>query len=85
MKIRNRNITFSFDEDLLSRARVEAKRRKTSLNALLKNHLQALVSDSEDSWIDEFMKVTDEVAGNSKGKRWKRSDLYDAKAFKDRN
>ena len=43
---------------------------------MLRNYLTSLVSQEETAWVDEFLSVADEVAGESE-RPWKRDELYD--------
>lgn len=43
----NRNLTLAFDEDLLAEARVLAARRRTSVNRLVREHLEELVAGEQ--------------------------------------
>ena len=72
----NKNVTLSFDPHLLAQAKRVAQRRGTSINAMLRNYLTSLVSQEETAWVDEFLSVADEVAGESE-RPWKRDELYD--------
>ncbi len=42
-----RNLTLAVDEDLLRKVRLVANQRQTSLNALVREHLEALARDDE--------------------------------------
>jgi len=71
------NVTISFDEKLLKKARDYAKKHRLSLNALLKNLLlQELNSENQD-WLEELFKRMDQAHANSEGKKWEREKLYE--------
>jgi hypothetical protein len=42
-----RNITLAIDEDVLDRVRVLAATQKTTVNALVRHHLEQLASDAD--------------------------------------
>jgi hypothetical protein len=71
------NITISLDEDLLREGREYAKKHNTSVNALIRKLLEQTVRSRSKDWIDACFKMMDQAEANSKGKRWKREDLYD--------
>jgi len=73
----SRNVTLALDEGLLKRAQAKAKKMNRSLNALIRDQLIMITSDVSEDVIKEFIQVTDEVAGSSRGKKWSRSELYD--------
>jgi hypothetical protein len=71
-----KNITLSIDEDLLKAGREYAKKHRVSLNSLIRRLLRQTVSQSNNRWLDELFRNIDTVGANSKGKKWKREDLY---------
>ena len=71
------NITLSIPDDLIKQGRDFARQNNTSLNALIRNLLQITVIPSKKGWLEETFKIADRRPGNSKGKAWKREDLYD--------
>jgi hypothetical protein len=72
------NITISIDEKLLKSGREYAGRHKTSVNALIRSLLEQTVKSDSAQWLDECFALMDRAGGRSKGKRWRREDLYDA-------
>ncbi|MFC1886016.1 DUF6364 family protein [Thermodesulfobacteriota bacterium] len=71
------NITISLDKDLLKAGRQYASEHNTSINALIRKLLEQMVNSESKDWIDECFKLMDRAKVNSKGRRWKREDLYD--------
>ena len=71
------NITISLDKDLLKAGRRYASEHNTSVNALIRKLLEQTVYSQSNDWIDECFKMMDQAKVNSKGRRWKREDLYD--------
>jgi hypothetical protein len=71
------NITLSIDDDLLEAGRRYAQEHNTSLNALVRELLAGKVTKSSDDWLTEAFLLMDRAKGDSKGKKWKRDDLYD--------
>lgn len=71
------NITISLDEELIKKGRQYAAKHKTSINALIRKYLKQTVVTQSDDWLDGCFGMMDNAGGDSKGKRWKREDLYD--------
>jgi hypothetical protein len=71
-----KNITLSLDDELLEAGRQYAERHQTTLNALVRELLTRTVLADRQSAIREMFRLMDANPGNSKGRRWKRDDLY---------
>lgn len=71
------NITLSMDKHLLQLGREYARKNRTSLNNIIRELLSQLVSPGSKNWADEAFSLADREKGSSKGKKWKREDLYD--------
>ena len=71
------NITISLDEDLLKTGRRYAEKHQTSMNALIRNLLEQTVKPQSKNWLNECFHLMDRAKASSKGKHWKREDLYD--------
>ena len=71
------NITISLDELLLKSGRKYAEAHQTSVNALIRCLLEKTVKSDSIQWIEEMFTLMDRAGIDSKGKRWKRKDLYD--------
>jgi len=70
------NITISLDEELLKSGRRYAQKRRTSLNALIRQLLEETVRTHSKEWVDECFELMDRAQGNSRGATWKREELY---------
>ncbi len=72
------NLTISLDDDLLRRARSHAKRRGLSLQALIREHLRALVGalSGEDA-ARELLDLMEREGGHSGGRRIGRDEAYE--------
>ena len=79
------NITISIDEKLLKFGREYAEKHHTSVNALIRNLLEQTVKSDSTQWLDHAWALMDLRDARSRGKRWKREDLYDVKVFIDTN
>lgn len=74
------NLTLSLDEDLLRQARKVAIDRNTSVNEIVRQHLEELVKTSIDP--QKRLKRLDELLAKSRYRiggpiTWKREELYD--------
>lgn len=71
------NITISLDEDLLKSGRRYAEKHQTSLNALIRTLLEQNVRSQSKNWLEECFQLMDRTNVNSKGRQWRREELYD--------
>ncbi len=71
------NITISLDEDLIKSGRQYAEAHKTSLNAIIRSLLEQAVNLQSNEWLEEGFRLMDQSGSDSKGRIWKREDLYD--------
>ncbi|HFE63604.1 hypothetical protein B1H10_08410 [candidate division KSB1 bacterium 4484_188] len=71
------NVTISFDEKLLARARRYARKHNLSLNALLRKLLKETVEPETNDWLEQCFSLMDQAMGNSRGQKWKREELYE--------
>jgi len=71
------NVTLAIDDQLVARARRFAQRRGTTLNQLVRDHLERLTAGTTSpTVVEEFERMWAEAKGHSGGRRWKREDLY---------
>jgi hypothetical protein len=72
------NLTLSIDDELLRKARALASRRGLSLQALIRDHLRALVGDvpAEDA-ARELLDLMEQAGGHSGGRRIGRDEAYE--------
>lgn len=72
-----KNVTIAIDEKLLDAGRAYARAHNTSLNNIIRESLRrTVVKETRATWAGEFLDVADKVRGDSRGKKWKREDLY---------
>ncbi len=71
------NVTISINEKLLKKSREYARKKNISLNAMIRKLLEQTVASPSGLWLDECFDNMDKANANSKGKKWKREDLYD--------
>ena len=71
-----KNLTLSADARLIEEVRRYAAEHHTTLNALIRDHLERLVARKDADWAGVCLKEMAAAKGNSKGKRWTREDLY---------
>jgi len=70
------NVTIALDEVLLKASRAYARKRQTSLNALVRKLLEQEVQSKPKIWLEECFDLADRAGANSKGKKWTREELY---------
>lgn len=72
------DVTLSIDEDVLIRAREVATRKGTSVNQMIHDYLEDLVTETSG---EEILAKLEELwrssVGNSSGQTWTREDLHD--------
>jgi hypothetical protein len=79
-----KNITLSIDEAVLEQARVYAAKHKTTVNGLVRQHLQQLVrSDRRAEGAREaLLRLIDESPGRlGPGWKWDREDAYQGRVL----
>lgn len=79
-----KNITLAIDENVLDDVRQIAARRRTTVNALVRDYLTGIAA--EESRIAEARKGLKELMANSTGRMgpdyvWKREDVYEDRMF----
>jgi hypothetical protein len=62
---------------LLKRGRKYAQRRGKSLNGLLRELLSKEIEQKDADWLDHCFAMMGGTKANSKGRRWKREELYE--------
>ncbi len=72
-----RNITLSFPDDVIARGKEYARRRGTSLNALVRDALRHEIEREEQEATGALLDVIASTRGRSRGWRWNRDELYD--------
>jgi len=74
------NLTISVDDDLLRRAREFARRRGTSLQAILREHLRSLVGDRHpEALAEELDGLLSSQGGRSGSRKIHRGEAYQAR------
>ncbi len=72
-----KNITISLQDDVLKAGREYARKHNLSLNAFIRELLARVVfRKSTTLWLEECFRLMNKAKASSKGKRWKRDDLY---------
>ena len=73
------NLTIAIEDELLQRARVRALQQGTSVNAVLRQYLQAWTDDSRSrqTAIREILDLANSVDTGSGGRRWTRDELHE--------
>lgn len=74
------NLTLTIDDDVLRRARIRALEQGTSVNALVREHLERYARDERRrAALRELIEISRSSAASSgpEGRSWTRDDLYD--------
>jgi len=74
------NLTLTFDDDTLRRARIRALEQGTSVNALVRDYLEGFAGESEAAeGLRRFLDATRHSGAGSgaDGRSWTRDELYD--------
>ena len=72
-----KNVTIGIDEKTLEAARAYAKRHGVSLNSLIRRLLEQTVAGGSADWLEECFALMDKAKGRSRGRKWRREELYD--------
>jgi len=72
-----KNVTLAMDEKLVAAGRKYAADHGTTLNALLREQLEHVLGLPGADWVDRCIEEMDRAGGRSRGKAWKRDELYD--------
>jgi plasmid stability protein len=73
------NLTLSLDDEVLRRARIRALEQGTSVNAIVRDYLEAFAGDSAAAGgLRAFLDLTESVAAGSgeTGRSWSREDAH---------
>ena len=74
------NVTISIDEDLAKRAREAARREGTTLNDIIRRHLEAVAGQrSGASLVGELRQLWTEHPGHSGGRKVAREEAYEGR------
>jgi hypothetical protein len=74
------NLTLSIDDQLLKQARIRALEQDTSVNSLVRDYLEGLVTDRpQPSGMKDFVAWAKSVRAGSgpQGRTWTRDELYE--------
>lgn len=74
------NLTLSIDDQLLKQARIRALEQDTSVNSLVRDYLEELVTDRpQPSGMKDFVTWAKSVHASSgpEGRTWTRDELYE--------
>lgn len=73
------NLTIVVDDEVLKQARMRALEQGRSVNALLREYLEAYAGSAETRRraVDAFQELADRAVGGSGGRRWTRDELHE--------
>jgi hypothetical protein len=73
------NLTITIDDEILRRARLRALEQHTSVNALLRDYLDAFAAAGA-TWgqaTDEILRLSSQASGGRSNRRWTRDELHE--------
>ncbi len=78
------NLTLAIDDAVLRRARIRALEQGTSVNALLREYLEAYsgVREERVRAMEDFLRIVQESGARIGEKTWTRDDLHDRDALR---
>jgi plasmid stability protein len=73
------NLTLAIDEDVLRRARIKALERGTSVNSMVREFLDSVVSDEQSDAKRRLVALAEQSAAGSGSRRrtWTRDELHE--------
>ena len=71
-----KNIPLSIDKKTSNAGREYAKKHNISLNTLIRRLFKKPVEKTTEQWIEDSFQLVKEAQANSRGKIWKRLNLY---------
>lgn len=74
------NLTLTIDDEVLRRARIRALEQGTSVNALVREHLERYARDERQrAALQELVALarSSDASSGHEGRTWTRDDLYD--------
>ena len=73
------NLTISVDDDVLKQARLKAIEQGTSVNALLREYLEAYagVKARQEEAIKDLLRISESATSGRGGHRWTRDELHE--------
>lgn len=71
-----KNTTPAIDEETRKEGRHYAKKHNFSLNSLIRRLFKKTEEKTSQQWIKESFQPVEEAQANSRGKIWKRENLY---------
>ncbi len=73
------NLTLTIDDDVLRRARIRALEQRTSVNALIREYLEAYsgAAGRRQRAVARIVALSKEASSGSGGRRWTRDELHE--------
>jgi hypothetical protein len=73
------NLTLAIDANLLRKARIQALKQGTSVNAVIREFLEQYVGGgaARDRAIDDLLNLSSRANSRRGGRTWTRTDLHD--------
>lgn len=73
------NVTISVDDEVLKKARMRAIEQGTSVNAVLRGHLEAYAQVHADqlAFAEDLLRLSEASGARRGGRTWSRDELYE--------
>lgn len=73
------NLTITLDDEILKRARIRALEQGTSVNAVLREYLEAYVgvASIREEAVKRLLELSRDARSRSGGRRWTRDELHE--------
>lgn len=73
------NLTITVDDDLLKKARMRALAQGTSVNAVLREYLEAYtgIKQTRSEAIEDLLALSQKVTSRRGGRSWSRDELHE--------
>jgi len=71
------DLKITVDDETLAAYRRYAEEHGVSLDEAIRRGLAHWIAKDSDSWSAQWERLAKEAKGSSRGKRWRREDLYD--------
>ena len=73
------NLTISVEDDVLKQARIKAIEQGTSINAILREYLEAFagVRQKQDEAIRDLLQLSKSAKSRLGSRKWKRDELHE--------
>ena len=72
-----RNVTLSFDEELIEKGKAYASRHRMSFNALIRESVRRMISSESAKSANRLIEALDYADGHSADRTWTRDEIHE--------